>query len=167
MSTGTRLPQLGATFWRVSTKTCVKSSVRTTTTTTRLHLVQGCQVHSVVTWLCLLALAGGFVVDGCSRRCRRRHGMCPPPEGATPIPRYSGLWSSTSTFQFLVVEDQVLVFKVFPLDRVQQRRRPPRNAFLSGLWSRSWTFLVQVEVFMVLSRDKVHLLLTLWCCRAR
>ena len=55
-----------------------------------------------------------------------------------PILRYcSGLWSSTSTFQFLVVvEDQVLVFKVFPLDRVQQRRLPPRNAFLSGLWSR-------------------------------
>ena len=36
-----------------------------------------------------------------------------------PIPRFSGLWSSTSTFQFLVVEDQVLVFKVFPLDSVQ------------------------------------------------
>ena len=27
--------------------------------------------------------------------------------------RYSGLWSSTWTFQFLVVEDQVLVFMVF------------------------------------------------------
>ena len=53
-----------------------------------------------------------------------------------------------------------LVFKVFPLDRVQQRRLPPRNAFLSGLWSRSLT-LFQVDVFMVLSQDKVHLLLTL------
>ena len=68
--------------------------------------------------------------------------------------------SSTSTFQFLVVEDQVLVCKVFPLDRVQQRRLPPRNVFLSGLWSRSLT-LFQVDVFLVLSQDKVHLLLTL------
>ena len=72
-----------------------------------------------------------------------------------PIPRYfSGLWSSTSTFQFLVVvEDQVLVFKVFPLDSVQQRRLLG-NAFLSVSWNRSLT-LVQVDVFMV------HLLLTL------
>ena len=59
-----------------------------------------------------------------------------------------------------MVEDQFLVCKVFPLDRVQQRRLPPRNAFLSGLWSRSLT-LFQVDVFMVLSQDKVHLLLTL------
>ena len=44
--------------------------------------------------------------------------------------RYSGLWNSTSTFQFLVVEDQVLVFKVFSQDSVQQRRLP-ENAFLS------------------------------------
>ena len=36
----------------------------------------------------------------------------------------------------------------FSLDRVQQRRLP-RNAFLSGLWSRSLT-LVLVEVFLVL-----------------
>ena len=77
-----------------------------------------------------------------------------------PIPRRSGLWSSTSTFQFLMVEDQFPVFKVFLLNRVQQRRLPPRNAFLSGLWSRSLT-LFQVDVFMVLSQDKVHLLLTL------
>ena len=68
-------------------------------------------------------------------------------------------WSSTSTFQFLVVEDQDLVFKVFPLDRVQQRRVPLRSAFLRGLWSRSLP-LLQVEVFMVLSQDTVHLLLT-------
>ena len=59
-----------------------------------------------------------------------------------------------------MVEDQVLVFKVFPLERVQQRRLPLRNAFLSKLWSRSLT-LFQVDVFMVLSQDKVHLLLTL------
>ena len=31
-----------------------------------------------------LALAGGLVVDGCTRRCRRRHRECPPPERATP-----------------------------------------------------------------------------------
>ena len=41
----------------------------------------------------------------------------------------------------------------FSLDSVQQRR-PPRSAFLSGLWSRSLTLFL-VEVFMV------HLLLTL------
>ena len=41
-----------------------------------------------------------------------------------------------------IVEDQFLVFKV------------------CGLWSRSLT-LFQVDVFMVLSQDKVHLLLTL------
>ena len=67
--------------------------------------------------------------------------------------QFSGLWSSTLTFQFLVVEDQVLVFKVFPLDSVQQRRLPG-NAFLSGSWSRSLTLFL-LEVFMV------HLLLTL------
>ena len=85
-----------------------------------------------------------------SRRWRNSWWMC---RRLFPIPRFSGLWSSSSTFQFLVVEDQVLVFKVFPLDRVQQRRLP-RNAFLSGLWSRSLTLFL-VEVFLV------HLLLTL------
>ena len=49
--------------------------------------------------------------------------------------RCSGLWSSTSTFQFLVVEAPFLVFMVFSQDSVQQRRLPG-NAFLSGLWSR-------------------------------
>ena len=63
------------------------------------------------------------------------------------------LWSSTSTFQFLVVEDQVLVFMVFSQDSVQHRCLP-ENAFLSGLWSRSLTLFL-VEVFLV------HLLLTL------
>ena len=37
-----------------------------------------------------------------------------------PIPRYSGLWSTTSTFQFLVVKGALLVFKVFSQDRIQQ-----------------------------------------------
>ena len=55
---------------------------------------------------------------------------------------------------------QVLIFKVFPLDRVQQRCLPPRNAFLSGMWSRSLTLFL-VEVFMVLSQDTAHLLLNL------
>ena len=73
--------------------------------------------------------------------------------------RYSGLWSSTSTFQFLVVEDHVLVFKVLSQDSVLQRRLP-ENAFLSGLWNRSLTLFL-VEVFLVLSQVRVHLLLTL------
>ena len=46
----------------------------------------------------------------------------------------------------------------FPLDRVQQRRLP-RNAFLSGFWSKSLTLFL-MEVFLVLSQDTVHLLLT-------
>ena len=67
--------------------------------------------------------------------------------------RYSGLWNSSSTFQFLVVEEQVLVFMFFSQDSVQKRRLP-ENAFLSGLRSRSLTLFL-VEVFLV------HLLLTL------
>ena len=43
------------------------------------------------------------------------------------------------TFQFRRVVGDAQIFKVCPLDRVQQRRLPPRNAFLSGLWSRSLT----------------------------
>ena len=72
----------------------------------------------------------------------------------------SGLRSSTSTFQFLVVEGDTLVFKVLLLDRAQLRRFLVRNGILSGLWSTSLT-LFQVDVFLVLSQDKVHLLLTL------
>ena len=45
-----------------------------------------------------------------------------------PILRRSGLWSTTLTFQLLVVKGELLVFKVFFPDRVQQRCR---NAFLS------------------------------------
>ena len=56
-----------------------------------------------------------------------------------PIPRYSGLWNSMSTFQFLLVEGDSQVFKVFFPDRVQQRR----------LSCRSLTF--PVEVFKVLA----------------
>ena len=52
-----------------------------------------------------------------------------------------------------------LVFMVFSQDSVQQRRLP-ENAFLSELWSRSLTLFL-VEVFLVLSQVRVHLLLTL------
>ena len=46
-------------------------------------------------------------------KCRRPH----------PALRYcSGLWSSTSTFQFLLVEGETLVFKVFSQNRVQLQR---------------------------------------------
>ena len=61
-----------------------------------------------------------------------------------PFPCFSRLWSSTSTFQFLVVEGDTLVFKVFTPNRVQQRRLLLWNAFLSGLSSRSLTFLLLV-----------------------
>ena len=57
------------------------------------------------------------------------------------------------TFQFLVVEGDMRIFKVFTLDRVQQRRSFLRNAFLSGLWSRTWIFL---EVFKVYAQYRVQ-----------
>ena len=47
----------------------------------------------------------------------------------SPTLRYSGLWSSTSTFQFLVVEAPFLVFLVFSQDSVQQR--PPSRKRIS------------------------------------
>ena len=49
--------------------------------------------------------------------------------------------SRSSAFQFLGV-----VFKVFSQYRVQQRRLPRWNAFLSRLWSRSLTFLLEVAL---------------------
>ena len=55
------------------------------------------------------------------------------------------------------MEGDTLVFKVFLPDRVQQRRLPPRNAFLSGLWSRSSIF--PVEAFKIFAQDRVHPLL--------
>ena len=42
-------------------------------------------------------------------------------------------------------------------DRVQQRCFPLKNAFLSGLWSRSLIF--PVEAFKIFAQDKVHPLL--------
>ena len=72
------------------------------------------------------------------------------------------------TLTFLVVEGEFPVFKVFFPDRVQQRRVPLRNAFLSGLWSRSLIF--PVEAFKIFAQDRVHpllrtfqlVLMTLW-----
>ena len=84
----------------------------------------------------------------------------------------SGLWSWP--FQFLVVEGETLVFKVFFPDRVQHRGILRRNAFLSGLWGRSYSLLLRniflsglcsrssifpVEAFKIFDQDKVHLLL--------
>ena len=74
-----------------------------------------------------------------------------------PTLRYfSGLWSSTSTFQFLLVEGETLVFKVLSQNRVQPFRFLLQNAFLSGLWSRSLTFLLPVEAFTIFAQDRVH-----------
>ena len=64
----------------------------------------------------------------------------------------SGLWSTTSTFQFLVVKGALLVCKVFFPVRVQQRSR---NALLSYLWSSSAIF--PVEAFKIFAQNRVHL----------
>ena len=71
--------------------------------------------------------------------------------------RRSGLLRRSLTFQFLVVEVPA-VFLVFPQYRVQQLYMFLRNAFLSGL-SRSVLveiFLLVVQVFTVLSQDRVQ-----------
>ena len=62
--------------------------------------------------------------QNCWWKCRRSYPI---------LPFCSGLWSRTSTFQFLIVQGESLIFKVFFPDRVQQLCR---NAFLSGCWSR-------------------------------
>ena len=69
---------------------------------------------------------------------------------------FSGLWSSTSTFQFLLVEGETLVFKVFSQNRVQPFRFLPQNAFLSGLWSRSLTSPLLMEILKGFAQDRVH-----------
>ena len=51
----------------------------------------------------------------------------------------------------------MLVFKVFFPDRAQQRRTFLRDAFPSGLWSRS--LILPVEAFGIFAQDRVHLLL--------
>ena len=83
----------------------------------------------------------------CASRSRRQNSWlkCRRPY---PILLYcSGLWSRTLTFQFLVMEGDLLAFKVFFPDRVQQRR----------LLRRSLTILLLVEVFKVFAQDRVHL----------
>ena len=75
----------------------------------------------------------------------------------SPILRYyRGLWSRTLPFQFVVVEGETQIFKVFSEDRVQQRRIRLWNAFLSRLWSRPLTFLLLVEVLQIFAQDRVH-----------
>ena len=69
--------------------------------------------------------------------------------------RRSGLLRRSLTFQFLVVE--ILAVLVF-----QQLLIFLRNAFLSGLWSRSMLveiFLLVVQVLVSFSRDRVQQLL--------
>ena len=57
------------------------------------------------------------------------------------------------------MEGESLVFKVFPLNRVQQRRISLRNACLSGLWSRSLISPFLEEAFKIFAQDRVHPLL--------
>ena len=66
------------------------------------------------------------------------------------------LTSRPLAFQFLVVDGVSLVFKVFSLNRVQQRRSFLRKAFLSGLWSRTLILPFPVEVLKVFAQDRVH-----------
>ena len=74
--------------------------------------------------------------------------------------RRSGLRTRSLTFQLRAVVFGV--FKVFSQNRVQLRLLLRlRNAFLSGLWSRS-LFLGLVKAFKIFSQDRVHpLLLTI------
>ena len=69
----------------------------------------------------------------------------------------SGLWSRTLPFQLLlVVEGETQIFKVFSVDRVQQRSLRLWNAFLSRLWSRSLTSPLLVEILTIFAQDRVH-----------
>ena len=70
--------------------------------------------------------------------------------------RCSGLRNSSSTFQFLVVEGEFLVLKVFFPGRVQQRFMVPWNAFLSGLWRRT-LISPSVEASKIFSQDRLLL----------
>ena len=88
---------------------------------------------------------------------RRRHTSWWKCRRLSPILRYySGLWSRTLPFQFVVVEGETSIFKVFFPDRVQQRRIRLWNAFLSRLWSRSSTFLFPLEALQIFALDRVH-----------
>ena len=72
------------------------------------------------------------------------------------LPCCSRLWSSTLPFQFLTVEGETSIFKIFLPDRVQQRRLCLWNTFLSRLWSRPLTFLFPLEAFKIFAQDRVH-----------
>ena len=109
--------------WWNSCQTCSGSSTGLRRFTSRLSK---CPISSLRTSLC----ARFCVLRSWQNswwKCRR----------SFLFPRCSGIWSKASTSRFLVVEGESLVFKVFFPDRVQQRCMVPRNAFLSGLWSRT------------------------------
>ena len=76
-------------------------------------------------------------------------------EVPTIISCCSTLWSRKLPFQFVVVEGETLVFKVFFPDRVQQRRSCLWNALLSGLRSSSLVFLFLVEAFQIFRPGQV------------
>ena len=105
--------------WWNSCQTCSSSSTRSCLIPSWLSK---CQRSCLRTFLC---------APWCAIRswrnswwkCRRLY----------PFPCCSGLGSRTLAFQFLVVEGESLVFKVFPLDRVQQHCLLLKNVFLSGL----------------------------------
>ena len=71
--------------------------------------------------------------------------------------RRSGLRCRSLTFQFLAVEIFAVIL-VFSQNRVQQLFMFLRNAFATGLWSRSVlveTFLLVVQVLVSFARDRV------------
>ena len=68
----------------------------------------------------------------------------------------SRLRSKSLTFRFLVVEVNWDFFKVYTLDRVQQR-----------FWSRSPSLLIQVEVFKIFSQSRVPQRLLRFFCWTR
>ena len=72
--------------------------------------------------------------------------LVPEPQTAEQLVEVPTVRSRSSALQFLLVVASG-VFKVFPRDRLQQRRVLVRNAFLSGLWSRSLVSLFLVEAF--------------------
>ena len=96
-------------------------------------------------------LAGAVSVSGSRRqnswwKCRRLY----------PTLRYTGLWSRTWTFQFLLVVEVVSVSEVFKvsLERIQQRLVEQIVVFQQRLPSTSLTFQFRVvaEIFLLQRR---------------
>ena len=85
------------------------------------------------------------LVDSLRRR-RNSWWKCPR---SYPILLCTGMWSRTSTFQFLIVVVVGEVFKMYPLDRIQQR--------LVEQITLKLQFRV-LEVFKISSRDRLPLL---------